>query len=431
MTLLDSYWQTIRLLVRSLPYYLQREDFLLIIGVVLLLVYGQYSRIAGYEKRLFGAVLHPAWPQLWRSLGMGLIGGLLATAIFIFTGIPLSGAGLWYVWLVAILLALWHPRFICFSYAGGFIALAGLIWPQAGINPPAIMALVAVLHLVEALLIKINGDYGAMPVYVRYRPDMPDMVVGGFVLQRFWPIPLIALVAVWVAGDLPAGEHAVMPDWWPLIRPQAVSAATDLNPVFTMIPVVAALGYSDLVLTCEPRHKAGHTAFLLSLFSLVLLGLAYLAQFHPLFVALAALFSIAGHEAVIHLGRRRELLGKPLYQAEAGAMVMDVLPGSPAAVMGLTRGDIIRRINGEPIRSKADVARAIEPWLIGMEMEVTGAFDGRTRTLYYKGKVPPLGVLLVPEAGDLYFLDPYQERGGLSLVRRWWRRLTGGSRHAR
>jgi len=52
---------------------------------------------------------------------------LLAGAIMLLLGLSLSQIGLLYIWPVALLLLLLHPRFLCFSYAGGIVALAVLV----------------------------------------------------------------------------------------------------------------------------------------------------------------------------------------------------------------------------------------------------------------------------------------------------------------
>ena len=151
-------WREIgRLIIESFPLYIQQSERLLIVSVVLLLVFMQYRRMAGIEQRVFGVPLSDPLRNTLAALGAGFLGGLLATFLFVFLGISLMDAGIGYLWLLAIALMMVHPRFICFAYAGGILSVTHLLFGWPGLSVPAIMALVAVLHLVESLLILLHG----------------------------------------------------------------------------------------------------------------------------------------------------------------------------------------------------------------------------------------------------------------------------------
>src|SRR5690606_1766560 len=160
-------------------------------------------------------------------------------------------AGVGYARLVAIALMMVHPRFICFAYAGGILSVTHLLFGWPGLSVPAIMALVAVLHLVESLLILLHGPTGATPVYVR-RPG--GGVVGVLPVRKCWPVPFIAPVAFMIGREMLADLTLPMPGWWPLIKRQAPPPG--MTYVYVLFPVVAALGYGDIAITRDPRTKA-------------------------------------------------------------------------------------------------------------------------------------------------------------------------------
>ena len=124
-------------------------------------------------------------------------------------GISINDLGILYLWVLAVLLMLINPRFLCFSYAGGLLALFSLFTGYPKLNIPALMGLVAVLHLVESALILASGHSGSLPVYVRNRFGR---VVGAFNLQKFWPVPLAIIAIGYIGPQLPR-----MPGWWPLL----------------------------------------------------------------------------------------------------------------------------------------------------------------------------------------------------------------------
>src|SRR5690606_24979322 len=130
-----------------------------------------------------------------------------------------------------------------------------------------------------------------------------------------------------------------MPDWWPLIH-RATETPAGMEYAFALFPVVAALGYSDVALTCSPRVKSRRTAGRLLLYSVGLLLLAFLAQYSKAFALVAALFSPLAHEWVIRRERALEQTGKPRF-AGPETMILDVHPGSPAQAAGLAPGDVI------------------------------------------------------------------------------------------
>ena len=79
--------------------------------------------------------------------------------------------------------------------------------------------------------------------------------------------------------------------------------------------------------------------------------------------------------------RDSAFLGVSLVSDEAGALVQDVLPESPAALAGLQAGDLLRSIDGESVdtpRKAADLIRALEP---GADVALGVERDGEMLTL--------------------------------------------------
>jgi S1-C subfamily serine protease len=75
---------------------------------------------------------------------------------------------------------------------------------------------------------------------------------------------------------------------------------------------------------------------------------------------------------------------------QRGALVQQVVPGGPAAQSGVARGDVIVRIDGQPVQGSDDVARAIADHQPGdrVEVEVLRGGDRRTLTVTL-GERPP------------------------------------------
>ena len=363
------------------------------------------------EKRTGGF-----WPDVLKATVLGFGGGLIGSLLMVLAGVSLNSIGISYLWLLAVILFLINPRYLCFSYAGGIISISYLLFGFPRIEVPQLMGLVAILHLVESLLILWSGHLGALPVYA-YQSQ--GNVVGGFNLQRFWPIPLVIMMVVpYTATEmLPTGLIS-MPDWWPLIRSPL---ADHPNSIYAMLPVVAALGYGDLAVTDTPAGKSRWSAIRLAIYSVLLLILAVIASYLPWVAWLAALFGPLGHELLILMGQQKELRGKPLYQAVArGIMVLDVYPGSIAAKIGLKSGDIVLNVNDYEVNNRIELshARSINNYYVTMD------YLRNEKSERAEGRVAPgegLGVVWVPQAGDraqVSFSGP-----GIGL--RWIKKLIG------
>lgn len=380
--------------------------FWVVIGLVAL----QYYRVASLRRSFLPGRGRVVRDTVISTL-FGLLGGYVGSLLVIGTGLTLSGSGLWYLLPVAVALMLLSPRFLCFAYAGGLVALANLIFGFPQISIPQVMALVAILHFIEALLILLSGHLGAVPAYVRVSGEH---IIGGFTLQKFWPLPVVVLILV---GTLPpGGEAVIMPDWWPLIRPDFPGAGDD-NLAYTMIPLVAALGYGDIATARTPAAKSRVSALHLAGYSLTLFALAFLAGREPLLAWAAALFSPLGHELVIRIGKRTEMNAAPLYTPRPdGLLVLDVAPGSPAWHGGVRSGDLVVDVNGLPVRTRRDLAVALEtPG--ACELFYRGR-DGRyRRETVIRRAGEPLGLLPVPDGDEEAFVE-MRSGGLLDVLRR-------------
>ncbi|KUK54397.1 MAG: PDZ/DHR/GLGF domain protein [Desulfotomaculum sp. 46_296] len=335
MFLINNLWQ----IMASLANVFTEWVFWLVVGLVAL----QYRHMAAARDSLFGVVTKRVWPDILTAMAYGIIGGLVGSMLIVTVGLSLNGSSLLYLWPIAVLLMLINPRFLCFAYAGGILTLANLIFGFPSLNIAQVLALVAVLHMVESVLILVSGHLGAVPAYFR-TPD--GRLVGGFNLQKIWPIPIAVLS---IAGNPISFDS--MPGWWPLLKTSFSGGPGYL--AYGLIPVVACLGYGDLAISHNPNQKSRLSALYLGIYSVILLFLSFLSQDMRTAAFIAALFSPLGHELVIFLGKELELKGKPLYvPTDQGLRVLDVLVDTPVWRAGVRSGDVILTINGREVSSE-------------------------------------------------------------------------------
>ncbi|RJQ08315.1 MAG: PDZ domain-containing protein [Bacillota bacterium] len=368
-------------------------------------VFSQYRKTAAMQAQLYGKPRRDPLTAIMVSVLEGLGVGIVGSFVMTFFGVSFlpDGSGLMWVLGTALVLMAVNPRLMCFSYAGGLVSLSYLVLGFPDVSVPALMGLVAVLHLMESLLILFTGAAGATPVYLEHKGRQ----VGGFYLQRAWPVP-VSLLILAVVSPADAAQGVAMPEWWPLLR---TSPAILAHPgaVFFLHALPAALGYGDLAVTCPPEVKARRTARNLAVYSLVLLGLSVAATHYSALVWFTALFAPLAHEAIVRLGSSREMRGQASFvPPETGVMALDVVPGSIAARIGLGPGWVITEVGGHAVTGKVQMEEALARagQMGALTLTARPPWPSRARArpeprlLTVEGFGGVLGVIPVPEPGD-------------------------------
>lgn len=403
---------TLRAVLGQYGQLLWGKGFPVLLLVVLLTALAT-ARARRLEARILGFNRHSLAREVLAHLSLGLGGGFLGSLVFVFLGISvdLNGSTVGALWAAVLTLLLFDFRFICFSYAGSLVALLHLLtgWPD--VNVAGLMALVAVLHGVEAVLIFISGDRGAVPVPLK----SPNGPVGGFVLQEFWPVAAIMLM-----GQTGAAPGAVLtPSWWPLIRSN-LPVIPGQSLTYALVPIMVILAYSDITTTMAPERKVRRSGGLLALYSVTLLAMAFQAARSPFFAFLAAVFGAAGHELVIFLSRRMELNRRPAFVSGGeGLLLLDVVRGSIADRMGLARGDVMVTVNDQPMRERRALEALMSQNPLFLRIHIRRS--GRDLLYEHSGVVSQLGVVIAPGPGDASYLEI--QPGG--LLKRAARRFAG------
>lgn len=264
------------------------------------------------------------------------------------------------------------------------------------------MGLVAILHMVESLLIMATGHLKPIPVYTR-RPGFG--LIGGFNLQKFWPIPLVAVMSSgFVSGPLAAQN------WWPLLNSDpGIYQGLSIS----LVPVMAILGYGEVTTTSSPSLRTRASSLYLAIFSIVLLGLSVLGSHYPSLLILPALFGPLGHELIIAIGLRSESGKMPIFlKPSRGIMVLDVLTDSSAFEAGLRSRDVITEVNGSEVNSSLEFGEKLaKAW---GRMRLTVLRDGDRMKLEMLTNHPKnLGIIMVPEIYSQ--MGPSPQGGGAFL----------------
>lgn len=387
--------------------------------LVILLITYQYWQLQKSQRQMLGVDAFSITQQVTMTVFFGSVGGVIGSYLLTLVGVNLSQIGLSYIWPVAIVLMMVNARYLCFAYAGGLVAAANVLFGWPIVDVPQVLVLVAILHITESILILISGRYGCMPVILR-RAD--GRLVGAFNLQNFWPLPLVLMSAVAVPEFKLTAGMVGMPDWWPLL-PVAQAAPEGHQWMYSMIPVVAALGYTDLAIASSPQMRRRKSALYLGVYSLVLLTLALLSVKYKWLQIVAALLSPLGHELLIQLDIRPELEGTPRYvPPEQGVMVLDTVIDSPAYKADLKPGDILLKLDGRVVDNPGQLGAALEAASDRFVIELLRAGRSKEKKIKFTKEKKILGVILVPSGNEQEYMSLAEDK---FLLWEWLKKLMG------
>lgn len=378
--------------------------------LLLIIIALQWKRQVDIERKLFSARLHTVAEGLLQSVFYGVLGGLLASCLFIGLGVVFSLEPFVYLWVIALILMLFQIRYLCFAYSGAVLGLLVLLsrwFPQVGqitwlenfwtslqeIYLPSLFILVAGLHLIEALLVYLTGGRRATPVFIQSKRGR---LVGGFHLQQFWFVPLFLLMEGGYSSLLPLFSG------WPLFAPEPASP-------FTLMLLPAVLGYTEQAVSFSPEEKARQSAKGLLVYSLTLLILTLLAVYlSPHLIIAVLLCSFLGHEALFWFSAWQEKRRVPIYiHPREGLKILAVIPRSPAAKMGLQPGEVIVKVNGHRVNQRNELYQALVTNQTFCKLEVinlAGELKFAQSSLYAEDH-HQLGIVLAPDQQAPYYLE--------------------------
>lgn len=401
------------------------DEFFWIIILVLIVIYRKNSEM---ETRMLGSS-YSLFYKVSSSVLVGLAGGLAGSLLVILIGISIEdytsiGGGslteaIAYIWIIAVLLSMINPRYLCFSYAGGLVALMNLVFGFPLVNVPGLMALIGVLHLIESFLIWMDGYTYSVPLFLK-RKD--GKTIGGYTMNRVWPIPLVVFAVM--SGSTGNGASLAgmidMPGWWPFLKHSAEGSSMGLVYLPLIVPVV--LGYGDMAITKTPEKKCRTSAARLGGYSLVLIILSVIASKLRVFTYVAAVFAPLAHELLILYGAKEEEEGEPYFASrETGVKVLYVKKDSIADKMKIKPGDTILGINGTTIHSENQLTELLSSYPAFIWMDVKKAGDKVVTVEYsnYRTGIGSLGALIVPRDSEFY----YEIGRGSSLIKRLLKRF--------
>lgn len=396
--------------LRTLAITLTDPYYIFFLAVLVFMLYKRNRKISIMQKMIIGEPLYSPFELTISQLVLGIFAGILASIMMSYLGVIYYGTEVIEIlFMTSIFLAIFSPKFICFSYSAAILGALSIIltilYQNAGVGEntflrvdiPSLIATVAVLHFVEGILIVIDGKKGNIPVFRKVQGE----IQGGFAFKRYWTVPVALFIMINTSLISDLGPTEPMPNWWPIVK---TSIPTEIlkKSVVALIPFYGMLGYKSNTFTQTKNQKTLMSGLFVIAYSMALFLVAQLAHINIFFQALAVVFAPVGHEAMIRIQAYFENTMEAKYVSRKGVMVLEVSPNSIGRALGIKSEDTIVEMNGEEVKTEEDISRILNSKPESLFFKVRnlrGEIRKTGKHPYEKGKTG-LGMLIVPTKVD-------------------------------
>ncbi|MGL5766989.1 MAG: signal protein PDZ, partial [Sarcina sp.] len=248
--------------LKSLATVIVKPFFLSVLIILAILFYIKNKKISKMQKMISGESVNSPLELTLSQIVLGIFAGVLIGIISNVVGIGFKqNSGVQIIFVISIILMFIKPRFGCFSYSASLLCIFSIIYvhfiDKGNLNGPfrinvvALMTFIGILHIVEGILVFLDGSKGAIPIFSK----CGGVVYGGYALNRYWFLPICLLIFINENIVSSTAIHNVStPSWWPiLISPEIkLLMATSIGVMMTFYGV---LNYSGITFTKSKTEK--------------------------------------------------------------------------------------------------------------------------------------------------------------------------------
>ncbi|MDT8716101.1 PDZ domain-containing protein [Clostridium sp. 19966] len=399
--------------LRALTYAIVDPSLASILIILAFVLFFQNRKVSMMQKMVIGETISSPLELTLSQVVMGIFAGILGSIMLTYAGVMFNqNSGIEIIFIISIILMLIKPKYICFSYSGAVLAFASILTndvykyftgsPMHGFNinidVTALMTLVGILHIIEGILVVIDGRRGAIPVFT----NSDGKIAGGFAYKRYWPIPIliIFLISSSATSASDVVEAVKTPNWWPIIS-NNYSASFLKSAVMAALPLYAILGYNTVTFTKTKVQKTLISGISILIYGILLTLVAQLAHINFATKVFVIIFAPLAHELMLKIQSKFEKSSKYKFVSDGdGIMVLDVTPKSSAHFMGIKSGDTLLEINDVQIEKETDVIEGIKCSYNGiMKIKLKRSY-GREEILNNDkyDSTRKLGVVFVPKS---------------------------------
>lgn len=405
--------------LRSVAYVIVEPSLMVILILLGVMFFIKNRKLVVMQRMIIGDNVNSPLELTLSQIVLGILAGVLASLILSHFGVIFTeNSGIEFLFMLSILLMFIKPRFVCFSYSASILGALSLIFTYFNISTSdgtnlfridimSLMTFVGILHIVESLLVMIDGDRGSIPVF----SNKEGKIAGGYALNRYWSLPVAIFIAFTITSASGAGTESIAtPSWWPILRSDNILNIIK-GMVLTLMPFFGILGYSSVTFTKTKRKKAVSSGVMILIYGILLTLVAQGARLGLVGEVIVIIFAPIGHEAMLLIQKKLEEKGEPLFISdERGISILEVVPYSKAYEAGMRAGDKIVTVNNSKIEDVKEIYKLVRESLYDITFEIRNK-SGQIKSVIFKhDNNKQLGAVLVPKAVETDKVVSFENR---------------------
>lgn len=382
---------------------------LLLLSITIFYFYNKNKKTILMQKMISGGSVNSAIELTLSQIVLGIIGGVIASILLGAIGVVFDeNSSIVLIFYISLILMIISPRYICFSYSGAILGMISIVIKLLNyfgvsfngqtflmVNVMYLMMFVGIMHIVEGILVIVDGDRGAVPIFA----EKDGKILGGYSFKRYWIMPISIFIVLSSNGVRLFNTDIItdMPIWWPIIKAHGnVALAGALG--ITLLSLFGVIGYSSITFTKSKREKAISSGIHILLFGILLTLVSQIARLGLIGEIIVVIFAPLAHELMLRIQVLKEERKAPKYVSDdKGLIILEVAEGSKFSEFGIKAGSRILDVNNKNFNSEAEIYNIIRENLYNADFSIIDQNGDLKKIKFRHKKGDRLGVVLVPK----------------------------------
>lgn len=379
-----------------------------ILLIMLGVFYFKNRKRAVMQKMMVGADVESAIELTLSQFVFGVLGGIIGSVILNLLGVVFNeNCRIEILFLTSMILMAIKPSLVCFSYSAAVLGIISIIFkiisnvvPDSNfsyilsIDILHIMMFVGVMHIVEGILVFLDGHRGAFPILIRKE----DEILGGYSLRRYWILPVAIMIIGNLSNSYNTYESIILsdiPSYWVLFKPDSEIELLKVLAL-SMFSFYAVIGYSSVTYTKTKVEKARSSGLHIFSYGIVLLAVAQLSRLGIAGEIFVVIFAPVAHEFMLRIQRNKEINGKPKFVSDKdGLIILEMGSESKLKEFNMDVNSRIISVNDEDIKCEKDIYSILKKNLYKSVIKIKDC-NGIIKEINYVHDNNRIGALLVP-----------------------------------